>query len=147
MGVVGPQALPRTRTAAAFEPPSGTTALNAVSNATGAASTSRASEALKCDSSQAGPPRETAPLPPLKGQLPPRYADAVKAAIRRGDDPEKNSDGGSSGDSLGGGMTPIEEEDLGWGEEEEGALDGFSIDLSSLVVPQVRGGGGCGVGR
>ena len=74
------------------------------------------------------------PLPPLKGQLPPQYADAVKAAVKRRE--SESPDGGSSGDSLEGGMAPIEEEDLGWGEE-EGSLDDFSIDLSSLVVPQV----------
>ena len=78
------------------------------------------------------------PLPPLKGQLPPQYADAVKAAVKRRE--SESPDGGSSGDSLEGGMAPIEEEDLGWGEE-EGSLDDFSIDLSSLVVPQVCVGG------
>ena len=134
VGVVGPYSLPQTQASAADSSPSKGPAGNAILSAVASPVTSDSIQ--QSSPSESTAPRGMSPLPPLKGQLPPQYADAVKAAVRRHD--SKDPDGDSSGDSLEGGMAPIEEEDLGWGEE-DGSLDDFSIDLSSLVVPQVWG--------
>ncbi|GAX77766.1 hypothetical protein CEUSTIGMA_g5209.t1 [Chlamydomonas eustigma] len=63
--------------------------------------------------------KHSSDLPPLRGQQ--RY---VPPAVEG-----SSSSSGSTGDSYG-------DEDLGWGEE--GSLDDFSIDVSSLVVPQAE---------
>ena len=69
--------------------------------------------------------RSLASLPPLRGQQlrPPRYDDATG----------RGEDGSSSGEDSPG--QSIGEEDLGWGED--GSLDDYTIDLGSMIVPQV----------